>query len=67
VPTACATIRDVPGRSRIPRSTFGVALTLFEVWRRLPPKQRQMMLTAARKHGPRVAAAAWSRRRRKPF
>ena len=32
----------------------GIALTLFDVWRRLPPKQRKQALDLARKHGPTV-------------
>jgi hypothetical protein len=32
----------------------GVALTLYDVWRRLPPKQRQQAFELARKHGPAV-------------
>jgi len=34
----------------------GLALTAYDLWRRLPPKQRQQLLKAMRKHGPRVAA-----------
>jgi hypothetical protein len=34
----------------------GLAITLYDVWRRLPPKQRKQALDLARKHGPRVAA-----------
>jgi len=33
-----------------------VALTAWDIWRRLPPKQRQQVLNAARKHGPKVAS-----------
>jgi hypothetical protein len=36
----------------------GVALTLFDVWRRLPPKQRKWVLKQAQKHGPRIAKQA---------
>ena len=48
---------------------IGLVLTAYDIWRRLPPKQRQQVLSVARKHGPRVAArvanrAARSRRRR---
>ena len=32
----------------------GVALTLYDVWRRLPPKQSQQAFDLARKHGPAV-------------
>jgi hypothetical protein len=34
-----------------------VALVMFEAWRRLPPQQRQQLLLAARRNGPRVASA----------
>jgi hypothetical protein len=33
----------------------GLALTAWDIWRRLPPKQRKQVLNAARKHGPKVA------------
>ena len=49
---------------------FGLALTAYDLWRRLPPKQRKQVLDAARKHGPRVASNVMSRtaarRRRRP-
>jgi hypothetical protein len=38
--------------------TVGVALTLWDVWRRLPPKQRRWMMQQARTHGPRIAKQA---------
>jgi hypothetical protein len=34
---------------------LGIALTAWDVWRRLPPRQRKQMLDLARKHGPTVA------------
>jgi hypothetical protein len=34
----------------------GIALTLYDVWRRLPPRQRKLALELARKHGPRAAS-----------
>ncbi|HET7043218.1 MAG TPA: hypothetical protein VFI37_00080 [Gaiellaceae bacterium] len=37
---------------------LGLALTAYDLWRRLPPKQRQRLLAETRKHGPRIAAAA---------
>ena len=48
---------------------FGVALTLWDVWRRLPPKQRRWMMQQARTHGPRIAkqAVAAQRARRKRY
>ena len=36
----------------------GLALTAWDVWRRLPPKQRKQVLNLARKHGPKVASRA---------
>ena len=36
----------------------GVAITLYDIWRRLPPKQRKQALKLARKHGPNVVRAA---------
>ncbi len=40
----------------------GLALTAYDVWRRIPPKQRQQLVKAARKHGPRVASEMMKRR-----
>ncbi|HVM16631.1 MAG TPA: hypothetical protein VM290_03530 [Gaiellaceae bacterium] len=37
---------------------LGLALTAVDVWRRLPPKQRQAVLRATRTHGPKLAARA---------
>jgi TRAP-type C4-dicarboxylate transport system substrate-binding protein len=37
---------------------IGVALTAWDLWRRLPPKQRRALLRAARKHGPKVVKTA---------
>jgi hypothetical protein len=34
----------------------GIALTAWDIWRRLPPTQRKQILNAARKHGPKVAS-----------
>jgi hypothetical protein len=34
----------------------GLALTAWDIWRRLPPKQRKQVLNVARKHGPKVAS-----------
>ena len=42
---------------------LGVVLTAYDIWRRLPPKQRKQLLEATRKHGPRLAAKAMDRRR----
>jgi len=34
-----------------------VALVVFEAWRRLPPEQRQQLILAARRNGPRMASS----------
>jgi hypothetical protein len=34
---------------------IGVAIAMFDVWRRLTPKQRKLALKLARKHGPTAA------------
>ncbi|MBA3347664.1 MAG: hypothetical protein H0T13_03800 [Actinobacteria bacterium] len=49
-----------------PTSPLGVALTAFELWRRLPPKQRRRVLEVTRTHGPKVAAALLAKRRPRP-
>jgi hypothetical protein len=46
--------------------TVGLALTAYDIWRRLPPQQRKLILASARKHGPRLASAAVERTRRIP-
>ena len=37
---------------------IGLALTAYDVWRRIPPKHRRRLLKQARKHGPSIAAKA---------
>jgi adenine/guanine phosphoribosyltransferase-like PRPP-binding protein len=37
---------------------LGLALTAWDLWRRLTPKQRKQLLKAARKHGPKVVETA---------
>ena len=41
----------------------GLALTAYDIWRRLPPKQRKQVLELARKHGPKAAAKLMQLRR----
>ncbi len=33
----------------------GLGLALFDLWRRLPPKQRKQLMKLVRKHGPTAA------------
>ena len=35
-------------------SAWAIAVAAWDVWRRLPPKQRQQAFGLARKHGPKV-------------
>lgn len=55
-----------PGRFR--PGAVGIAITVFDVWRRLPPKQRKLVLDMAREHGPKAASKLiqLQRSRRKP-
>ena len=59
--TAKAADRFTIGVPRLPLTgragPLGLALTAYELWRRLPPKQRQQMLKVLRKHGPKLATA----------
>ncbi len=34
---------------------IGVAIAMFDVWRRLSPRQRKLAVKLARKHGPKAA------------
>jgi hypothetical protein len=43
----------------------GIVLTAWDIWRRLPPKQRKQILNIARKHGPKVAAKVMEMRARR--
>jgi hypothetical protein len=44
----------------------GIALTAYDIWRRIPKRQRKQIIAATRKHGPRVASQIIQRRRRRP-
>jgi hypothetical protein len=50
----------VPGVSRLGRRAgpLGLALTAWDLWRRIPPKQRKQLLKAAQRHGPRILEVA---------
>jgi hypothetical protein len=37
---------------------IGLALTAYDLWRRLPAKQRQQLLDQGRRHGTRIATQA---------
>jgi predicted kinase len=42
---------------------LGIALTVWDVYRRLPPAQRKQLLNLARKYGPAVATKVMLLRR----
>jgi hypothetical protein len=44
--------------------SVGLALTMWDLWRRLPPQQRRWMLSQARRHGPSLARRAYYASRR---
>jgi len=44
---------------------IGLALTAYDIWRRLPPQHRRRLMQQARTHGPRIAKAAIEARRRR--
>ena len=46
----------MPRLGKLRPGPVGIVITLYDVWRRLPPKQRKQVLTLARKHGPKAAA-----------
>jgi hypothetical protein len=46
----------MPRLTKLRPGPVGIAITLWDVWRRLPPKQRRQVLNLARKHGPKAAS-----------
>jgi hypothetical protein len=47
-----------PLRRLLRRDPVALALAAYQIWRRLPSKQRKQALKLARKHGPKLAAKA---------
>jgi hypothetical protein len=43
----------------------GAVLTAWDIWRRLPPKQRKWVAQQARHHGPRIAKQALETQRKR--
>jgi hypothetical protein len=39
---------------------FGLALSAYDVWKKLPPERRNKIVAQVRKHGPKVAKEAAS-------
>ena len=59
------------GFRRLRPTPWALTIAAWDIWRRLPPKQRRQILNVARKHGPKVAsrvlkASARARSRRRP-
>jgi hypothetical protein len=53
----------MPRLTKLRPGPVGIAITLWDVWRRLPPKQRKQVLNLARKHGPKAASKVLQMRR----
>jgi len=45
---------------------IGIALTAWDIWRRIPPQHRRTIIKQARKHGPTLAARIVQSGRRRP-
>jgi hypothetical protein len=51
---------------RLPRlGPVGAAFALWDVWRRLTPKQRKWLVAQAKQHGPRIAQQAMDAQKNK--
>lgn len=73
-----STTRATPRSARLPlvprlrtfrrTGTIGLALTAWDIWRRIPKKHRRMIIQQARVHGPKVASKVveQARRHRRP-
>jgi hypothetical protein len=35
---------------------LGLAMTMWDVWKRIPPQHRKRLIKQARKHGPKIAS-----------
>jgi hypothetical protein len=57
----------VTGAKKLTRKAgpIGVALMVWDVWRRIPPRQRRWLFKQARQHGPRVAKQVIAARSKK--
>ena len=54
-----------PMRSFRRTGTIGLALTAWDIWRRIPKEHRRTIVPQARKHGPRVASKIMEQQRRR--
>jgi predicted kinase len=53
----------MPRIGKLRPGAIGLAFTLWDVYRRLPPKQRKQLMRLARTHGPKAAAKVMDMRR----
>jgi hypothetical protein len=42
-------------KTKLRPTPWALAIAAFDVWRRLPPKQRKQAIRLATKHGPKIA------------
>lgn len=52
-------------RSRLRPAPWAMAMVMWDLWRRLTPKQRRQVMTMVRRHGPTVITKATELRRRR--
>jgi hypothetical protein len=52
-------------RFRLRPKPWALAVAAFDIWRRLPAKQRQQLVGLARQHGPKLAKRVAQARRKK--
>jgi hypothetical protein len=45
--------------------TIGLALTAWDIWRRIPKQHRRVIISQARKHGPRLATKLMQQQQRR--
>ncbi|HVD49675.1 MAG TPA: hypothetical protein VNB50_06595 [Gaiellaceae bacterium] len=45
--------------------TLGLALTAWDIWRRIPKQHRRALVRQARRHGPRIASKLLEQQRRR--
>jgi hypothetical protein len=45
----------MPKKLKLRPTAWALGVAAWDVWRRLPPKQRKQALNLARKHGPKIA------------
>ena len=51
---------NISGVPRIPRGAgpLGMAITAYDMWRRLSPRQKKIVLQQVKQHGPKIAGQA---------